>query len=182
MKIAIIGWGSLLWDKNPFFDSKHGEWIEDGPRLPLEFSRISRSRGGILTPVVDLIHGASSPTAYCLSTRVDYMDTVCDLRQREGCLYKYIGVVTNRPHNINDICEVYVPIYGWMRDHNINMTIFTALQPNFQRTTGNRFSIPAAMAYLEGLPQESAIKYAHYMSQLPKFVTTPLLENIKNFI
>jgi len=44
MKIAILGRGSLLWDKKPEFEKRHGSWYEDGPLLKLEFSRISDSR------------------------------------------------------------------------------------------------------------------------------------------
>lgn len=39
VKIALLGWGSLLWDKRPEFDEYHEPWQFDGPELPLEFSR-----------------------------------------------------------------------------------------------------------------------------------------------
>jgi hypothetical protein len=185
MKIAIIGWGSLLWDEYEQFDSKHGEWIVNGPLLPLEFSRISRSRGGILTPVIDINHGRSSPTAYSISTRVDFMDTVCDLRQREGCLYKYISWITiDGPHNVGglSILSIYVPVYEWMESNRIDVAVWTGIQPNFQRVTGNIFSIPAAMRYLGGLSFRSQMELREYMKNLPKFVTTPLLEHIKSHL
>jgi hypothetical protein len=41
VKIAILGWGSLLWDKRPEFDEQHDEWQFDGPKLKIEFSRVS---------------------------------------------------------------------------------------------------------------------------------------------
>lgn len=182
MKIAIIGWGSLLWDKDPFFDSKHGDWKEGGPLLPLEFSRISRSRGGILTPVVDTRHGELSPTAYCLSNREDFMDTVCDLRQREGCLYKYVGWSHLGPRIVGDPCpnfEVYRQVINWQRANDIEMAVWTGLQPNFQRTTNTRFSISAAMDYLNNLPTEMKLEFSKYVEKLPRFATTPLLEHIR---
>lgn len=42
--IALLGWGSLIWDHDPLFDAQHGDWQAGGPPLPLEFSRISAKR------------------------------------------------------------------------------------------------------------------------------------------
>ena len=39
MRIAFLGWGSLCW--NPGTLRTSGNWKSDGPRLPLEFARIS---------------------------------------------------------------------------------------------------------------------------------------------
>ena len=42
MKIAILGWGSLIWQpKDLKFDANIG-WKEKGPILPIEFARISK--------------------------------------------------------------------------------------------------------------------------------------------
>ncbi len=52
MKIAILGWGSLLWQpKDLQFDKGIG-WSENGPMLPVEFARISKD--GRLTLVIEL--------------------------------------------------------------------------------------------------------------------------------
>jgi hypothetical protein len=55
-KIAVLGWGSLIWDTtaNQEFDRLRGNWRYDGPVLNLEFSRKSKkSRAGALTLVID---------------------------------------------------------------------------------------------------------------------------------
>jgi hypothetical protein len=49
MKIACIGWGSLIWD-NGNLDSK-GDWQNDGPMIPVEFAR--QSKNGRITLVID---------------------------------------------------------------------------------------------------------------------------------
>ena len=50
MKIAILGWGSLIWQpKDLKFDANIG-WKEKGPILPIEFARISKD--GRLTLVI----------------------------------------------------------------------------------------------------------------------------------
>ena len=44
MIIAILGWGSLIWEpKELEFDRKIG-WLENGPILPIEFARISNNK------------------------------------------------------------------------------------------------------------------------------------------
>jgi hypothetical protein len=57
-KIAILGWGSLLWDESDEgFNALHGQWRSDGPILKLEFSRKSMSRLNALTLIIDPVHG-----------------------------------------------------------------------------------------------------------------------------
>jgi len=45
-RVAILGWGSLLWEGGSAFDKWHDDWRCDGPILNLEFSRVSASRLG----------------------------------------------------------------------------------------------------------------------------------------
>jgi hypothetical protein len=82
-RIAILGWGSLIWDKRPAFDDLHEAWLDDGPMLPLEFSRMSGSRSGALTLVIDPEHGHPCRVQYALSRRTGAGDVIGDLRLRE---------------------------------------------------------------------------------------------------
>ena len=83
-RIAILGWGSLIWDDNwPKFDEQRGEWLEDGPILPLEFSRVSgKTRGGALTLVIDEANGRECQVMYAMSKRRYPDDAIADLRDR----------------------------------------------------------------------------------------------------
>ena len=91
MKIAILGWGSLLWDERLEFDKQHEEWQFDGPRLKIEFSRVSRTRNGALTLVLDTKSGNDCQVAYALSTRTNPDDAICDVRSREGTTLRNVG-------------------------------------------------------------------------------------------
>jgi hypothetical protein len=51
--VALLGWGSLLWDVRLEFDYEHVPWNNDGPTVPLEFSRISTTRACAPTLVID---------------------------------------------------------------------------------------------------------------------------------
>jgi len=57
-KIAVIAWGSLVWDKRSLRIADKFECT--GPRLPIEFCRISGD--GRLTLVIDETNGAECPT------------------------------------------------------------------------------------------------------------------------
>ncbi|MHC2302867.1 hypothetical protein [Rhizobium mongolense] len=63
LRIAILGWGSLIWDQRPEFDMHHKGWLRGGPVLMLEFSRISESRKSALTLVIDNTHGEPCETS-----------------------------------------------------------------------------------------------------------------------
>jgi hypothetical protein len=39
MKIAVLGWGSLLWEQGVL--RLASRWRTDGPWLPIEFARLS---------------------------------------------------------------------------------------------------------------------------------------------
>lgn len=78
-RIAILGWGSLLWDKAEVeFDQQHAEWKFDGPALKLEFSRKSSSRLNALTLVIDALNGHECQVAYTLSKRRSPEEAIAD--------------------------------------------------------------------------------------------------------
>ena len=86
MRIAILGWGSLLWEGGPEFDRWHAPWEYDGPVLKLEFSRVSEKRLKAMTLVIDAEHGVEIAVAWCVSKRTALADATRDLRVREGTI------------------------------------------------------------------------------------------------
>ena len=98
MKIAILGWGSLIWDKESEKGKEFDCWYESkweqakDLKLPLEFSRISTSRKKALTLVIDNENGTKCCVYYALSKLKRLEDTICNLQRREGTGYEDIGV------------------------------------------------------------------------------------------
>ena len=177
MKIAILGWGSLLWDKENSieFDKWHDPWVFDGPVLKVEFSRISKSRLGALTLVIDEAHGSSVEVAWCFGKRACVEDAVCDLRYREGTTVANIGrldLTLSKGHSNNDIAEN--AILKWARLKKLDAVVWTALKSNFTEKTGQPFSVAAAVSYLKNLPPEGKSKAAEYVWRAPACVKTPL--------
>src|SRR5712691_7390037 len=79
MKIAILGWGSLIWCPGSL--RIRTLWHSDGPSLPIEFARISSDRRVTL-----VIHpGAPDQMTYWALSEFDNVVAAREnLRLREG--------------------------------------------------------------------------------------------------
>ena len=175
MKIAMLGWGSLLWEGGSEFDKWHGPWKFDGPTIPLEFSRISKKRIGALTLVIDESNGSPTKVAWCLSNRQNAKDAMSDLRARECTNLENIGVVDLSPTaGVPNDAGVNGRIYAWAKSQELNVVIWTALKSNFRNKTKQPFSVESALSYLETLTPDAKLKAAEYIIRAPEFVRTPL--------
>lgn len=172
--IALLGWGSLLWDGGESFDQTHGPWHGNGPNLRLEFSRVSASRGGALTLVIDPEHGAPVQVAWCLSHRASLPEAVDDMRRREGTTGRNIGhYAADGGQQFRDRQTVEA-IRAWATEHGLDGAVWTDLQSNFQDVVGQPFSVEAALQYLAGLSAEGLLRAVEYLRKAPDFVQTPL--------
>ncbi len=83
MKIAVLGWGSLTWDKENLNGNLEvcGEWKSDGPNLPIELARISED--GRLTLVI--LPGSEDITVLWNERNHNELDAAIEnLKEREG--------------------------------------------------------------------------------------------------
>ena len=177
---AILGWGSLLWDKREEFDKQHGDWKDNGPILRLEFSRISESRGRALTLVIDQKHGAECRVAYSISARKTLADTIADLRCREGTTIANIGFVdmtagTSRGRDPVSVDAVKL----WAKENAITAAVWTDLKSNFSAEVAD-FSVAAAVAHIQKLNAAGKSKAAEYVWRAPEFIRTPLRKALQN--
>lgn len=79
VKIACLGWGSLIWDPRNLDGQE--EWHRDGPRLPVEFVR--QSSNGRLTLVI--FERATDVTTLWVEVSKNNLDeAVKNLGEREG--------------------------------------------------------------------------------------------------
>jgi len=177
LKTAILGWGSLLWDKRPEFDQWHAEWQLDGPRLQLEFSRVSTSRDGALTLVLDTKNGSPCQVAYALSKRRDPNDAISDIRCREGTTLKNIGFYfADGSQSQAKDADVLQKIQAWVAQKELDVAIWTDLECNFMEKSKFKkpYSTDAALEHIQALDREAKARAAEYIWRAPEFIETPL--------
>lgn len=180
MKIAIIAWGSLVWDPRTL--KIKGDWDNNGPMLDIEFSRVSKD--GRLTLVIDLINGESVRTYFAESVRSDLGDAIADLRDREGTIRKRIGFVdltsgTNSKAEFPEQNDVFTTIDDWCRNKKYDAAVWTALPSQFKEQTKLDFSVDNAIAYLKGLPKSARENAMKYIRKAPSKITTPVRRKIE---
>ena len=174
-KIAILGWGSLLWDKtHREFDRHHGEWKLDGPVLGLEFSRKSASRLNALTLVIDPVRGQACRVAYALSKRRTVEKALADLQAREGTSPRNIGCVfadgSRRQGRDGDSVD---GILRWAQNASLDVVLWTDLPGHFAEIPRDGF-VKAAVDHVKSLPAEAKALAAEYVWRAPEFIVTPL--------
>ena len=183
MKHVILGWGSLLWDEGRFPLRLKSEWDSDGPSLPLEFSRVSQTRNGALTLVVDPGNGENCQSSFALLARKHLHDVICDLRCREGTVLRRIGFVdtvsdAQRSNVHSDLAGV---LRNWAQERGFSSVVWTDLPSNFNKRDRGQFSVEAATRYLKGLDTDGVRKAREYIKRAPESVSTPLRRHLEKF-
>lgn len=179
MKIAILAWGSLIWDDNwPEFDKQRGEWLKDGPILPLEFSRVSASRDKALTLVIDTVNGKDCSVMYAESKRTNPDDAIADLRDREGTIMKHVGFYFAKDPARKCVPPVPPSIPDWASSKKIEVVIWAGMPSNFFEknavNASTKFSVEAAAAHLQNITPKGKAAAAEYVWRAPELVVTPL--------
>jgi hypothetical protein len=180
MKIAIIAWGSLVWDPRTL--QIKGDWNNNGPMLNIEFSRVSKD--GRLTLVVDPGNGEEVKTYFAQSKRNDLGDAIADLRDREGTIRKRIGFIdlingSDSKTEFPDQVDVFTKIQDWCRSQNFDAAVWTALPSQFKDQTKLDFSVDNAITYLKNLPKSARENALDYIRNAPQEIVTPVRRKIE---
>ena len=184
MKIAILGWGSLVWDPRSLnIDKEVGKngWFNGGPALPIEFSRISSDRR--LTLVIDPA-GSDVSVLFAFSTFEKMDEAILDLAVREGCSKGRIGFFIRESGETHPSDFEYEErIREWIGKHQfVEVVIWTNLDSKlFFEDAGKRINIKKEnlMEYLKNLPAHIQPKAEQYVRMAPSSITTPLRAQIE---
>ena len=175
-KIAVIGFGSLLWDLDDLAPKVSGEWkMYEGPILPLEFSLVSRKRHYALALVIDYGDGAPCPTCVIDSVRSEIGAAIVDLANRERMEPTNIGFVdrnTGESHSHRE--ETRNTLWNWIENSNYDGAVWTDGERNFEALTGRAFSLKTAQDHLRSLQGISLEEARRYIRNAPARVETPL--------
>ena len=178
MKIAILGWGSLIWQpKDLKFDANVG-WKEKGPILPIEFARISKD--GRLTLVITP-NGTEVPTLYSFSS-FDSLDlAVLNLAVREGSGRKSIGYYDKTKDEFSPIDFSFKEnIKNWIQTTDFDSVIWTNLTEKWILNDGNKTEIDPndRINYLQNLKGLESALAEEYIRNTPKQIATTYLKKI----
>lgn len=178
MKIAVLAWGSLVWDRRELLITN--DFRPNGPSLPIEFCRVSRD--GRLTLVIDETIGANCLTYAATSAFDSLIQAKENLQQREGMEHiNGVGFVDLFSGQQSDRARERHPnsvkiIDDWTHANGYDATIWTALANNFvdpQKARGP-FSVDAAIRHLDDRDKLSFAKALHYIWNAPPEVQTPV--------
>ena len=180
MKIAILGWGSLIWQpKELKFDANIG-WKENGPVLPIEFARISQD--GRLTLVITF-KGTDVPTLYSVSSFDSLELAVLNLGVREGSGRKSIGYYDKAKDKFSPIeFSFKEKIKNWIQTTDFDAVIWTNLPENWD-IKENKIVIETInpderIQYLQKLKGEQKGKAEQYIRNTPKQIATTYRKQI----
>lgn len=167
MKIACLGWGSLVWDPRELPIQRH--WFEDGPFAGVEFCR--KSQDGRITLVLD----ATTPPVRLLWALMDTSDLDVArraLRDREGITgsgwESRIG--SWQPSSLAP--EAIPNLPSWLEATGLDAVVWTALGPRFNDAS-DRPSGSEVVTYLQTLTARRRENAERYIRRTPVQVDTP---------
>ncbi len=172
MKIAVIGWGSLVWDPKRL--DMDPVWRKDGPDLPVEFLRVS---GGNRLTLVISEGFPTQMTLWTLSRKTTLKDAAANLRSREGTIDRNIGRWCDAQAPVGHIETV---IAKWAAGHHINDVVWTALGPSKPSGEDGLASSEEIIDYLKQLVATGTASAAReYVEKAPAQIETPLRIRIR---
>ena len=179
--IAIIGWGSLIWELEALASHVQGGWRQGvGPQLPLEFSRISPKRRGALAVCVDLMDGLPCQTSIIASKRGTPGEARTALARRERAPEGFIGAFCAQTGRHWGRPQVAMPIANWCRAGGWAGAVWTDLHSNFTAETGLVFSLEAACDHLQALEDDSLTEAVRYIEKAPIATNTKLRRHLRD--
>ena len=168
MKVAYLGWGSLVWDPRDL--QFRSEWFSDGPLLPLEFARESRDRR------ITVVITSGSPfvrSLWTLSSLGSVESARANLAAREGIADEKvacsIGVWQGTSQNKS---EVDLEIGSWASRLNLDAVVWTNLKARFDGQH-RLASADEIVGHMRKLSHEQRAAAERYVRKAPRQIDTP---------
>ena len=184
MKIAVLAWGSLVWDPRELKTAT--AFTPNGPLLPVEFCRIAKD--GRLTLAIDETFGAVCTTYSAESAHDDLDQAIDNLRLREETRASNVGFAEPVFGRESQIAverhpQAVASIAAWAASKAYDAVIWTALKSNFDEwgKAGEAFSVTAAIRYLETLKGKDTAAFdraLEYIRKAPPEVQTPVRDEV----
>jgi len=154
MKIVCLGWGSLIWDSREL-NIPSEEWHEDGPALPVEFSR--KSSDGRMTLIIDE-QASPQVVLWAELKQEDLDDARCLLARREGTKFKNIHFARVGDSSGNS-SEINSKVANWLKIKDLDVAIWTGLSYGGNGERPGASQVIEHLQKLKGCGRERAEKY-----------------------
>jgi len=164
MKISCIGWGSLIWKPDRL--KIQNKWFEDGPLLPIEFTRISCD-----DRVTLIIDEKANPvrTIWALMKVKNLDEAIESLKERERTSKKRIHHVLSSD---NPTEEIKKTIRFWLKEKELDAAIWTGLSYS-KKTQNIRPNIDTIIDHLKNIIDYKTQKVAEeYIRKAPIQIDT----------
>ncbi|MBY5511861.1 hypothetical protein [Rhizobium leguminosarum] len=176
MKVACLGWGSLIWDPREL--PLRSEWLTDGPTIRVEFVRQSGKENGRITLVI--LPTAEEVVSQWAEMNSDDPEEAREmLRLREGRPHRrHIGqwrVGRADPTSLPGLSE-------WAAARDVDAVIWTDLPPKFQGEEGRIPSVEEVAAYLDGLPEGPRVEAVQYIRNAPAQIDTAYRRELASLV
>ncbi|GAA4196124.1 hypothetical protein GCM10022289_01330 [Pedobacter jeongneungensis] len=181
MKIAVLGWGSLIWDRDTL-KIVDEEWNEDGPELPIEFARMSG--GGRLTLVIKP-NWKPVRVLYSTSAFEILESAIENLRNREGTSTERIGFYNfqNGDKNIKETnLSVFENILAWNKMKDFDAIIWTDLPPNFRDKLKLEYTLENISKQFVEMSSLEFSSAKEYIEKAPKQIQTEYRSEIEKIV
>lgn len=167
MKIACLGWGSLIWRPENLLIRR--QWFSDGPFLPIEYTR--QSENGRMTLVIT--PGVKPLRTLWALMATEKLDTAKEsLRIREGIgkrsANEKIASITVSEET-ND--ETKLIIKNWATSLKLDAVIWTNLKPKFNEEE-RAPTLAEIISYLHSIDVNKKALAEEYIRRTPKQIDT----------
>lgn len=164
MKIACLGWGSLIWRPESLLIQN--KWFEDGAILPIEFTR--QSDNGRMTLIIDK-DALPVRTLWALMATDNLQTAIDSLKERESIKKDDLIHFAEASDETED--EIKQIIIDWLKIKNLDMAIWTGLSLN-QRIQKERPSKDSVIQHLRELSYIDGKAAEEYIRKAPKQIDT----------
>lgn len=124
--------------------------------------------------VIDSENGVDTPVGWSMSRRRNVRAAMDDLKKREKTRDDYIGLYSVAGERRSRDEGAFSAIEDWAGARALDGVAWTDLASNFGQETGERYSVDAAIRYLETLRGHDRVQALRYIQNAPAFVRTPL--------
>lgn len=176
MKIAFIGWGSLLRVSHALKIA--GKWQSDGPFLPLEFAYVTKS--GILALAIH-------PDSCQVQTFWAQSDFEV-LEEAKAALGKHSKTELSNicffcgAENSNNgelTLTITTNLRAWVEPKKLDAVVWIGRGSNFKEATGTDFSEDNVIDYVTGLSKNQRLAAEKYVISNPEQIETAIRRRLR---